>query len=170
MAWRSHGKTNSDLVRNLKANGVIRSDRVESVMLQVDRGKYSRVSPYMDAPQTIGYGVTISAPHMVCQMSCIEQSFKTLLGCYFMLQHAYALELLKDHLKEGEKALDVGSGSGYLTVCMALMMGDTGRAVGIDHIQELVNMSIDNVASDKPELLESGRVKLVCKYISSLGD
>lgn len=66
MAWRSHGKDNSDLVRNLRLNGVIRSDRVESVMVQVDRGYYSKMTPYMDAPQGIGYGVTISAPHMVC--------------------------------------------------------------------------------------------------------
>ena len=42
----------------------------------------------MDAPQSIGYGVTISAPHM----------------------HAHALEILKDNLFEGAKALDVGSG------------------------------------------------------------
>ena len=42
--------------------------------------------------------------------------------CFFTFQHAYALELLKDHLKDGMKALDVGSGSGYLTVCFALMV------------------------------------------------
>lgn len=34
-------------------------------MLKVDRGKYAKFNPYMDAPQGIGYGVTISAPHMV---------------------------------------------------------------------------------------------------------
>lgn len=39
-----------------------------------------------------------------------------------MFQHASALERLKDHLKEGDTALDVGSGSGYLTVCMAQMV------------------------------------------------
>ena len=38
------------------------------------------------------------------------------------MQHAYALELLKDQLKEGNKALDVGSGSGYLTTCFAHMV------------------------------------------------
>lgn len=38
------------------------------------------------------------------------------------LQHAHALELLKDQLVPGARALDVGSGSGYLTVCMALMV------------------------------------------------
>lgn len=73
-------------------------------MLAVDRGNYSKSNPYMDAPQGIGFGVTISAPHM----------------------HAHALELLKDQLTEGERALDVGSGSGYLTACMALMVGETG--------------------------------------------
>ena len=34
-------------------------------MKRVDRGDFSHVNPYMDAPQGIGYGVTISAPHMV---------------------------------------------------------------------------------------------------------
>lgn len=37
-------------------------------------------------------------------------------------QHAHALELLKDQLVEGAKALDVGSGSGYLTACFARMV------------------------------------------------
>jgi protein-L-isoaspartate(D-aspartate) O-methyltransferase len=72
--------------------------------------------------------------------------------------------LLKDHLKEGERALDVGSGSGYLTVCMAMMVGETGMAVGVDHIPELVEFSRNNVLKDKPSLLESKRLKLVGGY------
>lgn len=59
-------------------------------MRKVDRGNYCDYSPYMDSPQSIGYGVTISAPHM----------------------HAHALEMLKEHLFKGAKALDVGSGTG----------------------------------------------------------
>lgn len=78
-------------------------------------------------------------------------------------QHAHALELLKDRLKPGSRALDVGSGSGYLTVCMALMVGPSGRAVGIDHIKELVDYSISNVKSDHPELLDAGNLKLIGK-------
>lgn len=65
MAWRSHGRNNTDLIKNLRLNGVIRSDVVENIMLQVDRGNYTKMAPYMDSPQGIGYGVTISAPHMV---------------------------------------------------------------------------------------------------------
>ena len=45
----------------------------------------------------------------------------------FLLQHAHALELLKDQLGDGMKALDVGSGSGYLTACMAHMVGTNNR-------------------------------------------
>lgn len=115
-------------------------------MQLTDRGKYCRNNPYNDAPQGIGFGVTISAPHM----------------------HAHALELLKDHLQKGEKALDVGSGSGYLTVCMALMVGDTGQAIGIDHIPELVEFAENNVKNDKPELLTSGRVKFIGTLITKL--
>ena len=48
-----------------KAKHVIKSQEVEGVMRQVDRKFYSAHNPYMDAPQGIGYGVTISAPHMV---------------------------------------------------------------------------------------------------------
>jgi protein-L-isoaspartate(D-aspartate) O-methyltransferase len=93
----------------------------------------------MDSPQSIGYAVTISAPHM----------------------HAYALELLEHHLKDGAKALDVGSGSGYLTACMASMVGEKGKVVGIEHIPELVAKSKQNLEQDQPNLLSSGRVKIV---------
>jgi protein-L-isoaspartate O-methyltransferase len=44
---------------------------------------------------------------------------------------SFLSEILKDHLKPGMRALDVGSGSGYLTACMALMVGSRGKVVGI---------------------------------------
>lgn len=53
----------------------------------------------MDSPQPLGYGATISAPHM----------------------HAYALEYLEKQILKAKKILDVGSGTGYLTAAMAIM-------------------------------------------------
>ena len=44
---------------------------------------------------------------------------------------------------------------------MALLVGESGRVVGIDHIPELVEFSRKNVLSDKPELLNTGRLKLI---------
>lgn len=36
-------------------------------------------------------------------------------------------------------------GSGYLVACFASMVGPQGRAVGIEHIPELVSASIENI-------------------------
>lgn len=139
MAWLSSGNTNNDLIAQLRDNGIIKSPRVEAAMKSVDRKHYAPYSPYKDSPQSIGYSATISAPHM----------------------HATALELLKDHLREGSTCLDVGSGSGYLVACLAHMVGETGCTVGIEHIPELTEMSIHNINKDNPELLKSERILVV---------
>ena len=97
MAWRSSGRTNTELVQRLHTNNIIQSKRVIQAMLDTDRGAYAPRDPYEDHPQSIGFGATISAPHM----------------------HAAALQYLESRLIPGAKVLDVGSGSGYLTACMA---------------------------------------------------
>lgn len=108
-------------------------------MSRVDRAHYCPSEhPYRDSPYSINHGATISAPHM----------------------HAYALEALKDKLVEGAKALDVGSGSGYLTACMAHMVGPTGVVYGVEHISQLVEQSQKNIRQDCGHLLDSGRVKI----------
>ena len=52
----------------------------------------------------------------------------------------------------------MGSGSGYLTVVMGEMVGPQGRAVGVEHIPELVELSKKNTMKDHPEFLQEGRV------------
>lgn len=141
MAWRSHGTSNENLISNLRRNNIISDERVTRAMVSVDRGDYCEYSPYQDAPQSIGYGVTISAPHM----------------------HGYALEHLKENLREGSVALDVGSGSGYLTTCMAIMVGPTGRVIGIEHMPQLVEQSKRNIAKGNSDLINSGRLKIIGK-------
>lgn len=82
-------------------HGIIKSSSVYNAMLAVDRRDFCHTrEAYRDNPQPIGSNVTISAPHM----------------------HAHALETLVAHLKPGSRVLDVGSGSGYLTACMAIMV------------------------------------------------
>lgn len=72
---------------------------------------------YDDIPLTIGYGQTISAPHMVGIM-CQE------------------LEL-----KEGDKVLEIGTGSGYNAAVMSLLVGNLGRIYTIERIKELYEIS-----------------------------
>ena len=66
MSWRCSGSSNVELVDNLVKNGIVKSTKIADVMKSVDRDNYTKAgSSYQDAPQSIGYGVTISAPHMV---------------------------------------------------------------------------------------------------------
>jgi len=141
MAWKSTGLSNQSLIANLRANGIIKNDRVYNAMVSTDRKFYCKSNPYVDSPQGIGYGVTISAPHM----------------------HAHALQLLSSQLEEGCSALDVGCGSGYLSAAMAHLVGAKGKVVGVDHLDELVAMATANVSADPAakELLDKGILELV---------
>ena len=124
---------NAKMLEGLKEKGVLKSERVEKTMQAIDRKHYSPANFYQDSPQPIGHNTTISAPHM----------------------HAHTLELLNEVLREGATVLDVGSGSGYLTACMAHMTSPGGYAVGIDRVEELTFQAIQNVAKDNPELLHN---------------
>jgi len=44
-------------------------------MKAIDRGLFCKNNPYMDAPQGIGYAVTISAPHMVIALCGTNLNF-----------------------------------------------------------------------------------------------
>ena len=70
MSWRSHGKDNDSLVSELSKNDIVKTTEVIDAMKAVDRGlfvpsSHYKTAAYQDSPQSIGYGVTISAPHMV---------------------------------------------------------------------------------------------------------
>jgi protein-L-isoaspartate(D-aspartate) O-methyltransferase len=64
MAWRCSASSHAELVEKLYSNKVITKSRVRDTMLKVDRKFFTPFSPYEDSPQSIGYGATISAPHM----------------------------------------------------------------------------------------------------------
>lgn len=55
---------NEELIQYLKKTKVIQSKKIEDILRKVDRGDFSKGN-YEDHPQYIGYGATISAPHMV---------------------------------------------------------------------------------------------------------
>ena len=71
-------------------------------MLDVDRGNFVGNQKYQDSPVQIGYGATISAPHMVLFIYYFINYICFIKLFVFLLKHACALELLKDHLKEGK--------------------------------------------------------------------
>ncbi|KIY64243.1 Pcmt1-prov protein [Cylindrobasidium torrendii FP15055 ss-10] len=142
MAWTCGGLTNKELISNLVKNKIIASKAVEEAMNKVDRANYvpNLTTAYMDEPQTIGHGATISAPHM----------------------HAYAAEHLLPYLRPGAKVLDVGSGSGYLAAVFLHLVSPAGTVVGIEHISELTEWSIENLKKDGlSEALHSKNMQII---------
>ncbi|KAI9860151.1 MAG: hypothetical protein M1813_006261 [Trichoglossum hirsutum] len=110
-------------------------------MLGVDRACYCPRTAYEDSPQSIGFSATISAPHM----------------------HASACESLLPFLHPNARVLDIGSGSGYLTHVLANLVAPDGLIIGVDHIQGLVDLAVNNVkkSKDGQALLESKRVQFI---------
>ena len=142
-----------NLVDILKAEGVVKHQDVESALRATDRRAYCPDHlpanyVYQDHPLPIGYGETISAPSM----------------------HAICLELLRKNLKPGARVLDVGSGSGYLTAAMALMVQPNGKVIGVEKHHELTEFSKRNIMAVSPDLLDSGLVELRSGNIFQLGE
>lgn len=79
--------------------------------------------------------------------------------------HAAACESLLPFLYPGARVLDIGSGSGYLTHVFANLVGNEseGRVVGVDHIQELVDLATTNMrkSDEGMEMLVSGKIRFI---------
>ena len=110
------------------------------VVLVVTTPYWSQIMHSVKSPKRIASmrTATISAPHM----------------------HAHCLELFAAHAKMGAKVLDVGSGSGYLCAVFAHMVGPSGKAVGVEHIPQLVELSLQNLrkSAGHARMLEEGTI------------
>jgi protein-L-isoaspartate(D-aspartate) O-methyltransferase len=113
------------LVESLKRKGILESEQVIDAMLKVPREKFlpenSRASAYVDSPLSIGKGQTISAPHMNAMM------------CE------------KLNLKEGEKVLEVGTGSGYHAALCAEIVAPSGHVYSIERHKKLAKQARENL-------------------------
>jgi protein-L-isoaspartate(D-aspartate) O-methyltransferase len=115
------------MVARYKAAGYINSKIVEEAMLRVPREEFMtqrlRENAYLDAPSPIpGDGrQTISAPYM----------------------YPVTYEPLK--LKEGDKFLEVGAGSGYGAALARELVGDKGLVVAIEINEATYEFALDNL-------------------------
>ena len=100
-------------------------EKVRKAMLNVPRHRFipenEQEEAYLDTPLDIGFGQTISAPHMVAIMC----------------------ELLE--LSDGQKVLEIGSGSGYNAAVMGELVGKTGHVYTVERIEPLVQFARENL-------------------------
>jgi protein-L-isoaspartate(D-aspartate) O-methyltransferase len=120
------------LVRYHVARGILKTPSVIRAMKVVPREEFipedMRDQAYMDSPLPIGYGQTISAPHMVAIMN-----------------EALAL-------KVGHKVLEIGAGSGYHAATVAEIVAPSnidenkwGHVYTLEIIPELVEFARQNL-------------------------
>jgi protein-L-isoaspartate(D-aspartate) O-methyltransferase len=112
------------MVDHLLSSGYVKSPGVADAMLSVPRHGFipeGERHAYVDSPQSIGCGQTISAPHMVGIM----------------------LELLE--LGDGLKVLEVGAGSGYNAACMVHMVRPGGHVYSTEYVPELASLARRNI-------------------------
>ena len=154
---------NLNLINNMRINFTqgaynydsSKVDEVLKVMLHIDRGDFckdTRERCYYDGANVIahqgetetGDHATISAPHM----------------------HFIAIYELFDKLKPGNKVLDIGSGSGYLTACFAQLLDTSkntiSKAIGVDVVSKLVRDSVVNINKNHSHLFNRANLQMVC--------
>lgn len=123
---------NDDLVDLLKSKGVLSSDRVEAAFRAVDRAEFvpeeQEEQAYEDRPLPIGHGQTISAPHMVAIMT----------------------EELEP--EEGDRVLEIGTGSGYQAAVLAELVDEL---ITTEIVPELAETARENLAGyDNVDVVE----------------
>ncbi len=113
------------LVDNLVRDGILRTPRIIKAFLKVPREEFVpsnlRSSAYVDHPLPIGYGQTISAPHMVAIMTEELQPMP------------------------GDKVLEVGTGSGYQAAILAEIVKPNGHVWTVERIVDLVRFAKENL-------------------------
>jgi len=113
------------LIEALIDEGILKSEHVIEAMKKVPREEFVleayRESAYLDEPLPIGYGQTISAPHMVALMT----------------------ELLQP--KRGDKVLEIGTGSGYQAAVLAEIVKPEGHVWSVERIAELAEFAKNNL-------------------------
>lgn len=117
--------TNEDLINHLIETNAMHSQNIIDAFLNVDRADFvldaNDYAVYADHPLPIGHEQTISQPTTVAMM----------------------LEMLRPN--EGQKVLDIGSGSGYTTALLAYIVGDKGSVTGLERVPYLVKYGNDNL-------------------------
>ena len=122
------------LVEHWISSGIIKDKKIIEAFRKVSRELFvaeeRKEEAYGDYPLPIGKGQTISQPTTVMIMT-------------------QALEL-----KEGDKVLEVGSGSGYQAAIIANIVGDNGRVISTEIVDELVESAKSNIKKLKLKNVE----------------
>lgn len=117
--------SNEELIKRMREKGTLTSDRVKEAFIKTPREEFVpekyKGHAYSDAPLSIGHGQTISQPSVVAKMT-------------------QWLEV-----KEGNKILEVGGGSGWQAAILGRLVGSGGMVYTVERIDELAERAKGNL-------------------------
>ena len=129
----------SRLVNDLIYNGYLRSDEVIEAMSSVNRSDFLppkfQQQAEVEMALPIGHGQTVTPPRTTAIM----------------------LELLD--VKKGYRVLDAGTGSGWTAALLGNIVGESGRVITIERIDDLVAIAKENI--EKYGYLSDSRIECV---------
>ncbi len=136
-----------ELITHLKNQGVLKSTNIEAALRRVDRKEF--VPPalieqaYLDKPLPLADGQTISQPTTV----------------------VFMLELLST--KPGQKVLDIGAGSGWVSCLLAELVGPQGKVYAYEINEKVAQIGQANIKKfNYPNLFyaQANAAKIWAKY------
>ncbi|MCD6233284.1 protein-L-isoaspartate O-methyltransferase [bacterium] len=129
-----------DIVGSLVEDGWLRTPRIIKAFRKIRREDFMPLelknAAEVNEAFPIGLGQTISQPLTV----------------------GFMLELLQP--KEGDKVLDIGSGSGWTSALLAEIVGERGKVIGVEIIPALAEFGKKNIA--KYNFIKRERVQIIC--------
>ena len=115
-----------NLIQELISQNYLKTSRIINAFKKIRREDFVpenlKQEAKLNMPLPIGYGQTISQPLTV----------------------AFMLELLQP--QTGDKILDVGSGSGWVTALLGQIVGKKGKVYAVELITELKEFGEENIA------------------------
>lgn len=105
--------------------GRVKTKAIINAFFKIDRVNFVpdefKDETYLDMPISIYHGMTTSQPSTI----------------------AFMLEKLQP--RKGEKVLEIGTGSGYLTALLAVLVGKRGKVFSVEYFPELKNFAESNL-------------------------
>lgn len=132
-ALAEHGEERERLVAELESGGYLNDPQLEEAMLGVPRHVFVpdelRGQAYEDRPLPIGFGQTVSAPHMVAMMTAALQ------------------------LSPGQRVLEIGAGVGYHAAVVKGVVGAAGEVHTVEFLPELVALAKRNLKAARCDVI-----------------
>ena len=137
-----------NFVKTCQARCKSTNPNVLNVLQSIDRAEFVIESSfnhaYLDTALSIGWNTTISAPHM----------------------HMYTLNYIANFIKNFKicnfKAIDIGSGGGFMTLALSKLLGPYSEATALDHISDIIDFAKSNISKSHAHYIETKRIQFIC--------